>query len=48
MVSIILEEIPGTKVPPLSYGRFDAIRFWFPFGTREAPVKKLQAVRSPD
>jgi hypothetical protein len=41
MVSSILEETPGTRVPPLSYGRFDAIRFWFPFGTRKAPIKKL-------
>jgi hypothetical protein len=40
-VSSALEEIPGTKAPPLSYGRFDALRFWFPFWTREAPVKKL-------
>ena len=41
MVSNILEEIPGTKVPPLSYGRFDALRFWFPIWTRDAPVRKL-------
>ncbi len=41
MVSSILEEIPGTKVPPLSYGRFDAFRFWFPIWTREAPIRKL-------
>jgi hypothetical protein len=40
-VSPILERIPYTRVPPLSYGRFDAFRFWFPFWTREAPVKKL-------
>jgi pimeloyl-ACP methyl ester carboxylesterase len=40
-VSTILEKIPATRAPPLSYGRFDAIRFWFPIGTREAPVRKL-------
>jgi pimeloyl-ACP methyl ester carboxylesterase len=40
MVSSILEE-PGTRVLPLSYGRFDAVRFWFPIWTRDAPVKKL-------
>jgi Leucine-rich repeat (LRR) protein len=39
MVSSILEQIPGTKVPPLSYGRFDALRFSFPIWTREAPIK---------
>jgi Protein of unknown function (DUF4019) len=40
-VASTLEELPGTKAPPLSYGRFDAFRFWFPIGTREAPVEKL-------
>jgi hypothetical protein len=40
-VSPILERIPYTRVPPLSYGRFDAFRFWFPIWTRETPVKKL-------
>lgn len=41
-VQRILEEIPGTKVVPLKYGYFDALRFWFPFATRRAPIEFLR------
>jgi len=40
-VSPILREIPEKEVWPLSYGRFDAVRFWFPIWTRDAPLNKL-------
>jgi hypothetical protein len=33
-------EVPGRiKVIPIRYGYFDAFRFWFPFWTRNQPVK---------
>jgi hypothetical protein len=41
VVSNVLAEIPNTEIYPLKYGRFDALRFWFPLWTREAPVRKL-------
>jgi hypothetical protein len=41
LVAAVLSEIPNIKIFPLGYGRFDAFRFWFPFWTRETPVRKL-------
>lgn len=41
MVADILEQTSGVKVHPLSYGRFDALRFWCPIWTRMLPIKKL-------
>ena len=40
-VSPILKEMPNKEVWALYYGRFDAVRFWFPIWTRDAPVRKL-------
>ena len=36
MVATVLSEIPNIEVCPLKYGRFDALRFWFPIWTRDA------------
>jgi hypothetical protein len=40
-VSPILKEISNKEVWPLSYGRFDALKFWFPLWTRRAPIRKI-------
>ena len=35
-------EVPGQiEVIPIKYGYFDALRFWFPFWTRNKPVEKV-------
>jgi Leucine Rich repeats (2 copies) len=41
MVSTVLAEIPATEISPLKYGRFDALKFWFPLWTRRAPIRKI-------
>ena len=35
-------EVPGQiEVIPIRYGYFDAIRFWFPFWTRNKPIERV-------
>lgn len=42
MVQRVLEELPDTRVVPLKYGFFDAIRFWCPLLTRQGPVDEVR------
>jgi hypothetical protein len=41
MVKSLLEKRIACRVIPLRFGYFDLLRFWFPFGTRTAPIKRL-------
>lgn len=34
--------ITGLDVRPISYGYFDSFRFWVPFLTRDAPLKRIE------
>lgn len=40
-VSQKLESIPNTKVLSLGYGFFDLFKFWFPFFTRQGPIRRI-------
>jgi hypothetical protein len=41
MVAQELEATPGVRAIPLGFEYVDAFSFWFPFGTRARPVRKL-------
>jgi hypothetical protein len=41
MVRDILEDSPRRVVVPLRYGRFDALRFWFPLWTRTREIRRI-------
>lgn len=42
LVTDILKEIPDCDVKSLGYGYFDVLRFWFPFFTRNKPIKEIE------
>jgi hypothetical protein len=41
MVRNILQDPPRRVVVPLRYGKFDAVRFWFPLWTRSCQIRRI-------
>lgn len=41
MVAKVLGRIPDALVLPIKYEFFDAVRFWFPFATRNRPIGEI-------
>lgn len=41
-VKRVLGEIDGTVVVPVKYGFFDAVRFWWPYGTRRKILDRVE------